>query len=38
MYIVLNFESVALQKLKSSCFVSKEKLLKSGRVKTNDET
>ena len=38
MYIMLNFESVALQKLKSSCFVSKEKLLKSGRVKTNDET
>ena len=37
MYIMFNVESVALKKSKCLCFASKEKLLKSDSVKSNDE-
>ena len=37
MYIMFNVESVALKKSKCLCFASKEKLLKSDGVKSNDE-
>ena len=37
MYIIFNVESVALKKSKSLRFVSKEKFLMSGGVKSNEE-
>ena len=37
MYIIFNFESVALKKSKSLRFVSKEKFFKSGGVTSNHE-
>ena len=37
MYIMFKVECVALKKLKSLCFASKEKFLKSDVVKGNDE-
>ena len=37
MYIMFNVESVALNKSKSLCFSSKEKVLKSDGVKSNNE-
>ena len=37
MYIMFKVESVALKKLKSLCFSSKEKFLESDGVKGNDE-
>ena len=37
MYIMFSVESAALKKSKSLCFVSKEKLLKSGGVKSSDK-